>query len=423
MNYSEEFAYNHETIKDATRAKGIMMFCEPGGKLKHPYLDPGGPYSSTLWDWDSFWTSYSLFGLAKILTPSKDTEELKRKTLEHALGSVKNFFKYQGEDGSLPILITTENTDCFDSISNPRTNMAKPVFGQFCEMLLNEGADKVEMENYLKPLDKYYTCFETRYSTKTGLYAWANDIGIGVDDDPTCWGRPAFSSASIFLNSFLYADLKAASKFATKLGNSEFAGKFSKQAEKLKSAIQEYCWDEKSGAFYSVDVQCKQNLTSCSLFKDLNINLKPFWNALQLNVLSWSSFLPIWNGIATKEQAERMVKEHLINEKRMWSNYGVRSLSKEERMYAPEVERGNPSNWLGPIWVVSNYMIWKGLSNYDLTKHADELAFNLLKLLFDDYARNGCLHEYYSPESGMGVCGKGFWSWNALACLMEVKIA
>ena len=109
-----------------------------------------------------------------------------------------------------------------------------------------------------------------------------------------------------------------------------------------------------------------------------------------------------------------MVKENLLDEKAFWANYGVRSLSKYEKMYRI-VGTGNPSSWQGGVWIVSNYFLFKGLLKYGYVKEGEELAKKTLDLLNQDYLKNGAFHEYYDPESGEGVFNKGFSSWNLLA--------
>ena len=64
-------------------------------------------------------------------------------------------------------------------------------------------------------------------------------------------------------------------------------------------------------------------------------------------------------------------------------------------------------------------MGWEGIVNYGFKREAEELAHNTKKLLADDYAKNGKIHEYYSPETGKGISGPGFMNWNLLVCLME----
>ena len=130
------------------------------------------------------------------------------------------------------------------------------------------------------------------------------------------------------------------------------------------------------------------------------------------------SALPFWARLGTDEQFEAFLRNNLTPE-RLWSDHGVRSLSKDEPMYAPEVRRGNPSNWLGPIWLVANYIVWEMLRKRGRNDLASQLAKNVTTMLDDDLAANGKFHEYYSPETGLGVNAPGFMSWNALAALME----
>ena len=414
MSKAEE---NYRKIIKVAMTHAQEMFHEPKGYLKYPFVSPGGPYTRTLWDWDSFWASTSMLGIAKIV----DNQEFLSKVLIYSKGALLNLFEYQAEDGSVPILLSDDDSDWFDSTTDPKTNMAKPVLGQYAHLLdQHDALDTDEAVALLSKLEKYYECWKLRYQhEKTGLYLWANDIAIGVDDDPATWGRPPFSSASIFLNSLLYQDFVSAAELAHNHSDTRLAEAFSKEAFALKESINEFCWDPKDGLYYSVDVLCHQNLSEHRHFTLLNCNLEPFWHCLPLKIAGWTSFMPLWCGLTDKDKAKRMINNHLTDNAKFWTEYGIRSLSAEEKMYSPDVSRGNPSNWLGPIWIIVNYFIWKGLDNYAYDDLADTLAQNTIKLLVDDYNRNGLLHEYYNPETGEAVCGPGFWNWNLLACMMK----
>lgn len=131
----------------------------------------------------------------------------------------------------------------------------------------------------------------------------------------------------------------------------------------------------------------------------------------------WACLLPMWAGIATPEQAERMVKEHYRNEKTFNAPYGVRTLSQMEKMYAI-IKSGNPSCWLGPVWGISNYMVFAGLQKYGYLQDAQELAQKTVRLFGRDIIACGQMHEYYNPETGDGVNNPGFQNWNFLAVTM-----
>ena len=99
--------------------------------------------------------------------------------------------------------------------------------------------------------------------------------------------------------------------------------------------------------------------------------------------------------------------------------YGVRTLSKLEKMYNVRGS-GNPSLWSGPIWGVSNYLVFRGLVKYGFTDDARDLADKTIRLFGRDFERFGALHEYYLPDSGEPVLNKGFQNWNYLVLNMAV---
>ena len=131
--------------------------------------------------------------------------------------------------------------------------------------------------------------------------------------------------------------------------------------------------------------------------------------------------MAMWAGIATKEQAERMVKENLLKPELFNGNYGIRTLAKTEKMYC-NVKSGNPSCWLGPVWGISNYMCYRGLMNYGYLEEAKELAQKTITLFGQDLEKCGELHEYYHPDTGEGINNPGFQNWNLLVNNMIAEL-
>lgn len=125
----------------------------------------------------------------------------------------------------------------------------------------------------------------------------------------------------------------------------------------------------------------------------------------------------MWAGVATPGQAQQMVEENLLNTNTFDAPYGVRSLSKMEKMYDVRAT-SNPSNWLGPIWVNANYLVFRGLVKYGYQDQARVLAEKTIKLIGMDYEKHGMLHEYYLPDSGEPVMNPGFQDWNLLVLNM-----
>ena len=415
--------YTEETAQDFKiflQQQAQSIFREPAGVLRFPFVDPGGPYGNSLWDWDSYWSLIATAHMRSDTGENNSSEDSFGKLVQkHAIGVLNNLLDHQADDGSIPILLTADNPDWFDSTKSPQNNMAKPVLGMLAKLNIELGASSTTIESWLEPLCRFHACYRTRYRHDTGLCVWANDIAVGVDDDPTVWGRPSFSSGNIYLNTLLYADLQACEEVARHQQRDDLAGSFHTWAAEIAEAIQSYCWDKRDGFFYSVDVQCRQNIVEHRQFGKLNEFLEPFWKCLPLKIMSWTGFLPMWAGLASAEQADRLIHEHLLNEKQFWTPFGIRTLSADERMYSPNSGRqGNPSNWLGPIWIIPCYIIWDGLKRYGYNDIAKDLAERILDTAIRDFEKNRCLHEHYSPATGDGQVAPGFVSWNLLLSIM-----
>lgn len=108
-----------------------------------------------------------------------------------------------------------------------------------------------------------------------------------------------------------------------------------------------------------------------------------------------------------------MVRENMQNERTFAARWGVRSLSKCEKMYWVG-KSGNPSCWLGPVWINANYFCFRALLDYGYEAEAEKLARTTVELLGRDIEQSGEMHEYYHPDTGEGVHNRGFQSWNLL---------
>ena len=203
------------------------------------------------------------------------------------------------------------------------------------------------------------------------------------------------------------------SEIATNLNEEGDARLYSDMANALKSAIREHCYDERNGFYYSVDL----NLLPITNDHWIHLGCPRHWNTLIQKIDVWSGFLAMWAGIATEEQADRMVKENYLMPHIFYSEYGIRTLSKSEKMYLIK-ESNNPSCWLGPIWGISNYLTFRALVKYGYKDLAKDLAQRTVGLFGKDLSECGEFHEYYDPETGKGISNQGFQSWNLLVSNM-----
>ncbi len=400
------------------RSLAPKMLRPPQGILRHPSISPslpGAAYNTQLWDWDTLWTSRALFRLADM---TRD-RSLFQKVCLHTQGSLLDFLDHQSEDGRISIMIDIHNPDpfgCLKTAAPNHNNQAKPVFGQLALLI----SDELKSVEWLRPrfdqLMRFYHSWILGNQASLGLLVWGDDVAIGDDNDPTTFGRPFFSSANLLLNSLYYQDLKAAAELARRLNRPREAKRLAGMAHDQGMNIQKYCWDPRDRFYYTVDVQCVDRRAELIPW-DKHEGMSMSWKCLPLRIQMFTGFLPMWAGLATSQQAELLVKEHYLNPQTFNSPYGVRSLSRQETMYSLQFS-SNPSDWLGPVWILTNYFVWTGLKTYGYHKEAAVLADKTLRLLADDLAKHGCLNEYYHPETGVPLGHKGFLDWNMLVLEM-----
>lgn len=385
----------------------------PAGHLKHPFLVPGSLYSAEQWDWDSYWAARGLIHLAQEL----DDSTLLEKVIAHGQGNLRNLFEHQAPNGALATMMTADNPDMFGCLreDGPEVNQAKPIVGQLALCVSEASDDFAWFSPYLEPLNRFFQRWDSHYKSHSGLIVWGSDVAIGVDNDPTTYGRPDFSSANLLINCLFVEDLQAGAKIAEALDHSELAARWRERAGELSRQIAEQCWDARDQFFYTQDVQCTDRRAELIPWAEPGMPLS--WKSLPLRLQSFTGFLPLWCGAASQDQAEALLK-HLQNPETFHAEHGVRSLSKAEPMFSL-AQSNNPSNWLGPIWVMVNYFVWSGLRRYGFKEAASDLADRTLKLLEGDLVRHGAFHEYYHPDTGAPIMNKGYLSWNLLACEIQ----
>lgn len=228
--------------------------------------------------------------------------------------------------------------------------------------------------------------WETTQKTDKGLFVWRSHRGSGTDNHPAVYGRPLNSSAGVELNCYMFLEYMSMVKLCQTFNKAGLAEQFARKAEELKEAINLYMWDTIDRIYYHLDMGSRQ----------MENTRQPISWVVPLKFKAWTAFVPMYAGIAPKEYAEKLVTLHLLNEEEFWSEYGICSLAMNEPSYNI-FSGGAPSDWQGPIWVVSNY---------------------ILNLLVMDLRTNRMLSEYYDPKTGKGLMNPGFLNWNMLAGIM-----
>jgi hypothetical protein len=252
-----------------------------------------------------------------------------------------------------------------------------------------------------------------RDGNRDGLLEWGSDRGStpsvggrgffqaakwesGMDDSPM-YDEAAYDPKAytmnlddVGLNSLYALDAECLARIAAVLNNREDNERFTKEYEHMKQLVRERLWNDSDGLYEN-----------------------RFWDGRFSKRLSPTNFYPMFAGIATPDQAERMVKEHLLNPKEFWGTY-----------VAPTIARNDPAfedqfYWRGDIWGPTNYMLYEGLDRYDFDKVALDYSGKNYALFMDDWKSNQHDNEQYHAWGGNGG-GDTHYTWGALLCLVAL---
>ena len=392
-----------------SRVKGTMK--EPHGKLRHPYLVPGDAYGKEQWDWDSCFEAQALFTAFELFGEEQmEAFGLTREAVAaHAKGCILNFLEAQ-EDGYLPILV--EDGGLFEGYFKAEHEKGQPMNPAklFCTFLCGVCRFTGDYDWFpAKQVMAYLQYYEENlYDGATGLFFFQDDIMVGIDNNPTVIYRNPRSAADIFLNCVMYREYLAAAEVLGKLDRGQ-AEEYACRAQRLKEAVNREMWDEHDGLYYSQDLT---RYRTPKRVKDVAFHsgLTPSWNCTPLKLRFWGCFLPMWAGICSAEQAERMC-HHLRENEDILAAYGIRTCARTEKMYSLE-KSSNPSNWLGAVWVLANVLVWQGLKDYGQVELAERVRQATIELLAQNLREHGELFESYHPDTGEPMLHPGFLSHN-----------
>jgi alpha,alpha-trehalase len=346
------------------------------GALPYDYLVPGGVYEEQ-WDWDAFF-----MGMAISSQNPKEAIYLKNWVL--------NFIHNAREDGYTPGCVTPKGRD-------ERLNQLKPFLAQGAYYASQFIQDFNWLEAHYAKLKTIILYREKNlWNKKYNLAVWFNSMESGADNNLAALDFPDKTVIATDLNSYLYLEYIALSLIAKKLKNQKDEKIFKQKSQDIKKNINKYLWSEEDSAYYNLDSR----------------------NGKFIKRISFNSFHPLWTHIAPPKRAQKFIEKYAINPKKLWSEYGIRTLSKDDPGYN-NINMIKPhSNWQGPIWPIANYIYMHSLLNYKYQKKAIDLAKKITKICLLDIEKTGGMHENYNAETGEPLAAPNFISWNLLVANM-----
>uniref|UniRef100_A0A8C2JAL6 Mannosyl-oligosaccharide glucosidase n=1 Tax=Cyprinus carpio TaxID=7962 RepID=A0A8C2JAL6_CYPCA len=115
---------------------------------------------------------------------------------------------------------------------------------------------------------------------------------------------------------------------------------------------------------------------------------------------------------------------------RLWTPYGLRSLSHSDPLYMKRNTEHDAPYWRGPIWININYLAVRALHHYGsiegpYKKKAatlyQDLRTNLINNVYKQYMETGYIWEQYNDSTGRGQGSHPFTGWSALIVLIMAE--
>ena len=216
-------------------------------------------------------------------------------------------------------------------------------------------------------------------TAKCAMYESGLDNSPMYDDVPFNHQANTLELADVALNSYYAMDCEGLAWIAEWLGKPEDAARFRREHAEMKERINAQLWDDANGIYAN-----------------------RHWDGRFSSRWSPTSFFPLIAGIAPPERAERMVREHLLNEREFWGRYVIPAIARTDPAY--------PDNdyWRGRIWGPFNFLVAEGLRRYRMDDVAAELSRRGLEMFLENWRADGGIYENYNADTG-----KGADVWNA----------
>jgi putative isomerase len=193
------------------------------------------------------------------------------------------------------------------------------------------------------------------------------------------------------LNSLLVWEADHLARIARELGLDADAVELDERREHLAALVRERLWDDERGLFGN-----------------------RLWSGRFARSHAPTSFYPMTAGIATPEQAERMVHEHLEDPARFGGDWPVAGTPHDDPAADDNVY------WRGRAWPPFNYLVFLGLRRYGYEGEARVLA-ERSAAMFDLGWRDRRSYENVNQRTGEGGDSPDsdpFYTWGALLPLL-----
>lgn len=237
---------------------------------------------------------------------------------------------------------------------------------------------------------RYVVATERPNRTEYERFIYLIDIFRRLDYAPSeLLKYSPFLAQDILFNAILFRADEDLRELAVQLGES--TDEIDSWLNRVRQNFNMRFWDETAGLYYDYDLR----------------------SDMPIPVNTISTFLPLFAGLPSREQAQRLVDGHLLDPAEYAPNGGVRHWVTTTAKNEPTWEARR--YWRGPVWVITNWFIIEGLKRYGYSELAEVIRQDTLGLM-----ESAGFREYYDARDGSG-CGSAEFSWSAALALELIE--
>jgi putative isomerase len=221
----------------------------------------------------------------------------------------------------------------------------------------------------------------------------------GLDNSPMYDGAGfdgrLMQLADVGLMSMYIADCDALGAIATTLGRKDDARELAQRSKRFRASLATL-WDPAAQIFRNKDLRTGTPSAR----------------------ISPTSFYPMLAHAASASQADAMIRRYLLDPARFGGPLPLPSAPRDDPAFKDQ------DYWRGRIWGPMNYLVWRGLRNYDsptARQARAQLGQRSLDLFLGEWRAKGHVHENYSAtgsDSDTSETTDWFYHWGALLGLI-----
>src|SRR3989344_353325 len=375
MNLDKEYAdcltyidsYWNKIIQKPTRKKINHHIIT----IPYKFITPNDKKFNYIFYWDTFFLFKGLLGTKRDGVMKNMVNNF--TYLYNEYGIIPNFNSFTSTSRSQPPFLTSMILDVYNnalykqnSLNFVNKSIYKFTKNSFFMNWLKK-VTKIAKEEYnnvwLDPQDFFHHKVPGHYLSRYGDtdlgYSLSSELESGWDFTSRFYAR-CNDFLPVDLNCFLYKYEKDFATFADILNEPEEKKIWEKKSNNRKREINKLMWNEKEGFFYDYGHYYKR----------------------QSDFLSLAGYIPMWVGLATQNQAKKMVKKLKFFE----TNFGlvitakkslapIIDLNRIPKRYHPALKFIiEPKQWDYPnIWPPLEYLTVIGLLKYGFIKDAKRI--------------------------------------------------